>query len=158
MAITSPFPVTAVVGRKEEILEHMTTFSFSLCHSPQEKGRMKNSKEKYFLENRRKKAAPEKQQTHWQHTSTCSREASTFPPSWGCPHCSWSWFSSLWARRMHFSHVQWKEDSSKKSDLHSEQNHRLVTEMLMYYVFKITFAYKEGNFFGKALPQHIKTA
>lgn len=93
MAITPPFPVTAVVGGKEETSEHMTTFS--LCYSPQEKGRMKNSTEKYFPEKRRKKAAPKELQRHWQHTSTCSREASTFPPSWGCPHCSSSWFSSF---------------------------------------------------------------
>lgn len=35
---------------------------------------------------------------------------------------------------------------------------RLVTEMLMYWVFEITFSYKEGSFLGEALPQGIKNA
>lgn len=59
---------------------------------------------------------------------------------------------------MNFSHVQSKEEFGKKSDLHSEQRQRLGTEMLVYCVFEITFPYKEGIFFGKAFPQHIKSA
>lgn len=58
---------------------------------------------------------------------------------------------------MHFSHVQSEEEFGKKSNLHSVQS-SLVTEMLMCCVFEIIFAYKEGNFSGKSLPQHIKNA
>lgn len=58
---------------------------------------------------------------------------------------------------MHFSHVQSEEEFGKKSNLLSEQS-SLVTEMLRYCVFEIIFAYKEGNFSGKALPQRIKNA
>lgn len=34
-------------------------------------------------------------------------------PPWGCPHCSWCWFSSSWASRTHFPLCSLRKNSTR---------------------------------------------
>lgn len=110
MAKTSQCPVTTAVDRREEASEHGTYDCFPFFSSSFKTRKREDEKQyRTMLPGKGvEKCCHKEEQTHWK-IHLCFHS----PASWGCSHCSWCFFSSLWASRMHFPLCSLRRNSSR---------------------------------------------